>query len=224
VLLARGSQLSKPMNLDNYYSARTLVTYGVPVKVLKSNLNFSGGVNYQHAPGLINNITNYSNSYSLNGGLILSSNISEKIDFSLGYTPNYTIVENTIQKSSNNNYYIGVANAKINVMPWKGLVLNTEATYSSYVGLSSTFNQQFILWNAAVGYKFLKNNAAEIRLSVFDILSQNNSIARNITETYVEDVQTKILRQYFMLTFTYNFKKFGGNKAADDKKKKEDGN
>jgi hypothetical protein len=219
VLLARGSQLSKPMNLDNYYSARTMFTYGFPVKVLKSNLNLTASVNYQHSPGLINSIVNYSNSYSLNGGLILSSNISEKVDFSVGYTPNYTIVENTIQKSSNNNYYIGVANAKVNVMPWKGLVLNTEATYSSYVGLSSAFNQQFILWNAAVGYKFLKNNAAEVRLSVFDILSQNNSIARNITETYVEDVQTKILRQYFLLTFTYNFKKFGSKEKKPEEEK-----
>lgn len=212
VLLARGSQLSKPVNLQDYYSASTMLTYGIPVKKIKCNLNFTGGLNFQHSPALINNVINFSNSYSINGGLIVSSNISEKIDFTLGYTPNYTIVENTIQSSANNNYYIGVANAKINVMPWKGLVLNTEATYSSYLGLSSSFNQEFLLWNAAVGYKFLKNNAAEIRLSVFDILSQNNSIARNITETYVEDVQTKILQQYFMLTFTYNFKKFGSGK------------
>ncbi|MCD6067692.1 MAG: TonB-dependent receptor [Bacteroidetes bacterium] len=223
VLLARGSQLSKPMNLDNYYSSRALVTFGFPVKFIKSNLNMSAGVNYQHSPGLINSVTNYSNSYSINGGLIVSSNISEKVDFTLGYTPNYTIVENTIQKSSNNNYYIGMASAKINVMPWKGLVLNTEATHSSYVGLSSSFNQEFLLWNAAVGYKFLKNNAAELRLSVFDILSQNNSIARNITENYVEDVQTKILKQYFMLTFTYNFKKFGSKEKAGDNTKDETG-
>jgi hypothetical protein len=64
------------------------------------------------------------------------------------------------------------------------------------------------LWNAAIAYKLLKNNAAEIRLSCFDILKQNRSIARTITETYVEDNKTKVLTQYFMLTFTYNLRKF----------------
>ncbi|HEY1039402.1 MAG TPA: outer membrane beta-barrel protein [Bacteroidia bacterium] len=221
VILARGSQLSKPVNLPEYYSARSMFTYGFPVKWLKSNLNVTAGFNYINAPGLLNNKVNYSTTYNTSAGLVLSSNISEKVDFTLSYTPNYSIVENTLQKKSNNNYYVGVASAKINVMPWKGLVLNTEATHSNYVGLTSTFNQSFLLWNAAVGYKFLKSKAAEVRLSVFDILSQNNSIARNITETYVEDVQTKILKQYFMLTFTYNFKKFGSgkeNKPADPAK------
>jgi len=78
--------------------------------------------------------------------------------------------------------------------------------------LTGALNQNITLWNAAVGYKFLKNNAAELRLSVFDILSQNTSITRNVTETYIEDVQTKILQQYYMLTFTYNFKVFGEKK------------
>lgn len=217
VVLSRGSQLSKPVNLQNYYSAKSLVTYGFPVKRIKCNMNLTAGFNYQNSPGLINNMVNYATNYNMNAGLVLSSNISEKIDFTVSYIPNYTIVENTLQKSANNNYYIGMASAKVNVMPWKGLVLSSEATHSNYVGLSSTFNQSFLLWNAGVGYKFLKNKAAELRLSVFDILSQNNSVARNITETYVEDVQTKILKQYFMLTFTYNFKKFGGGNGKDTK-------
>ena len=217
VVLSRGSQLSKPVNLQNYYSARSLLTYGFPVKKIKCNMNLTSGFSYQNSPGLINSTINYATNYNINAGVVLSSNISEKIDFTVSYIPNYTIVENTIQKSANNNYYIGLASAKVNLMPWKGLVLSTEATHSNYVGLSSTFNQSFLLWNAGIGYKFLKNKSVELRLTVFDILSQNNSVARNITETYVEDVQTKILKQYFMLTFTYNFKKFVNGNGKDTK-------
>jgi hypothetical protein len=64
------------------------------------------------------------------------------------------------------------------------------------------------LWNAGLGYKFLKNQQGEIRLSVFDILGQNQSITRNVTELYIEDTQTNLLQRYFMLTFTYNIKMF----------------
>ena len=60
----------------------------------------------------------------------------------------------------------------------------------------------------AIGYKFLKEKQADLRLSVFDIMKQNNSIGRNTTETYYEDVQNNILQRYYMLTFTYNLKYF----------------
>jgi hypothetical protein len=61
----------------------------------------------------------------------------------------------------------------------------------------------------AIAKKILKGQKGEIRLSVFDLLDQNQSISRNVTETYFEDVTTKVLKQYFMLTFTYNLKNFG---------------
>ena len=34
------------------------------------------------------------------------------------------------------------------------------------------------------------------------------SIVRNVTENYIQDVQTKVLRRYVLLTFTYNLKNF----------------
>jgi len=61
----------------------------------------------------------------------------------------------------------------------------------------------------AIAKKILKDQKGEIRLSVFDLLDQNQSISRNVTETYFEDVTTMVLKQYFMLTFTYNLKNFG---------------
>jgi uncharacterized protein (DUF2147 family) len=88
--------------------------------------------------------------------------------------------------------------------------VSTEATHQYYSGLSAGFNQSFVIWNGALAYKFLKDNRAEIRASVNDILGQNKSISRNVTETYIEDIQTTVLQRYFMLTFTYNIKSFPG--------------
>ena len=53
-----------------------------------------------------------------------------------------------------------------------------------------------------------------MKLSVFDLLKQNQSISRNVTGAYIEDIQSQVLQQYFMLTFTYNVKNFGTAKAA----------
>ena len=60
-----------------------------------------------------------------------------------------------------------------------------------------------------MGKKFLKKKAGELKLSVFDLLKQNQSITRTVTGAYIEDVQSQVLQQYFMLTFTYSLKNFG---------------
>ena len=57
--------------------------------------------------------------------------------------------------------------------------------------------------------KFLKAQKGELKLTVFDLLKQNQSIVRNVTGEYIEDVRNEVLRQYFMLTFTYNLRNFG---------------
>lgn len=208
VFLAKGSQLSRPVNLDNYYNLRFFFNYSFPIKKLKSNLNINAGCNYNNVPALINDKKNYSNTTAPSLGLVLSSNISEKVDFTLSSNSAYNDVKNTIQPDLNSAYLQQNSKAKLNINPSGGFVFSVEYNNQYYSGLSDTYNQSISLLNASVGYKFMKDKRADLRLFVFDILGQNNSIQRNITETYIEDSQTTILQRYFMLTFTYNIKKY----------------
>jgi uncharacterized membrane protein YgcG len=222
VFLKPGSQLTKPVNMNGYWNARSFVTYGVPITKIKCNLNLNTGFTYNRIPDLINNQTNLANNYNFSEGLVLGSNISDKFDFSIAYTGNYSIVKNTLQKQSDNNYFNHTASARVNLMPWKGLVINTTVSQTLYAGLAQNFNQNYTLWTGAIGYKFLKDQSLDIRLSVFDILKQNNSISRNVTETYIEDSHTQVLTQYYMLTVTYNIKKFKGMSAPAETPKSDD--
>ncbi|MES2691277.1 MAG: TonB-dependent receptor [Bacteroidota bacterium] len=206
ITLAAGSQLSRPVNLDGYFSMRSFNNYSFPLARLKSNLSINAGGAYTRTPGIVNDRLNYSNSYNAGLGLTLSSNISEKVDFTISSNTTYNNISNTLQSSLNSNYYNQNTRFKIQVMPWKGLVLQSDVSHQFNSGLSKSFNQNYVLWNAAMGYKFLKNKAAEFRLTIFDILKQNNSITRNTTETYYEDVRTNVLQQYVMLSFSYNIR------------------
>jgi hypothetical protein len=217
ILLQRGAQLSSPVNLNDNYAVRSMITYSLPVTKIKCNVSINGGVNFLHSPALINQTINYSTTLNYNAGIVVSSNISEKIDFTVSYNSNYNDVKNSIQQTMNNNYYIGLTAVKLNIMPWKGLVLGSDFTHYLFKGLSGQFNQDIPLWGGNIGYKFLKNREAEFKLSVFDLLSRNNSITRNVTENYVEDLQNSVLRKYVLLTFTYNIKKFGTNNQKKDK-------
>jgi hypothetical protein len=213
IRLRSGSQLSRPVNTNGWWNVSSLLTYSLPVKWLKSTANIQGGLNYQLTPGIINGLRNETNNYGYSGGIVLASNISEKIDFSAGYNAAYSIVENSLQPQLNNNYLIQTASFKGNWLPWRGLVITSEAAYSNYSGLEAAFNQEFVLWNVGLGYKFLKRRAGELKLSAYDILNQNTSISRTVTETYVEDNSVRVLNRYFLLTFTYTFRKFNNMKA-----------
>jgi hypothetical protein len=213
ITLHPGSQISKPVNLNGYINARSFFTFGLPVKFLKSNLNWNAGISYAKQPGMINNVENISNSYNYNLGAVLSSNISEYIDFNLSYAANINTVKNTIQPSLNNNYFSQSIGINANLLTKKGFFFQNDLSNESYKGLSDGFNQNYWLWNMAIGQKFLKNQMGELKLSVFDLLKQNKSITRDVTETYVQDQTNQVLQQYFMLTFTYKLKTFGKGKA-----------
>jgi hypothetical protein len=208
IALINGTQLVRPVNLNGYFNLRSFIIYGVPLNKLKCNLNFNISANYTRTPGLINNKTNYANAPTAGLGVILSSNISKDIDFSIGSNSTINYIQNTLQKQLNSNYFDQSTQVKVNWVIWKGLLLNTDVSYQYYNGLSQNFNQKYFLWNGAIAYKFLKDQNAEIRFSVFDMLNQNKSVQRNITDTYIEDTQTNVLQRYFMLIFTYNLKTY----------------
>lgn len=208
ITLKAGSQLSRPVNLDGQYSVRGFMSYGFPVKAIKLNINTNLTANFSRTPGLINNALNYSDSQKYAFGLVVSSNISPNVDFTVSSNSNVSFVQNTISNSLNNNYFNQNVKVRLNIIFWKGIVFNTDATYYSNSGLSSSFNQSYTLWNMAVAKKLFEKQQGEIRLSVFDLLKLNTSIQRNVTTTYIEDDQSNVLQQFFMLTFSYNLKKY----------------
>ncbi len=212
VLLSKGSQLTKPINMDGYFNVRSFVNYSFPVTKIKSKLNFNCGAFYSETPTTINQRINFAQSSNANAGASIVSNISVKLDFTLAYNIGIGMVTNSMQRQLNSRFINQTTKFKIQANPWKGLILVTDLSYQNNKGLSTQYNINYLLWNAALGYKFLKDKQADIRLSVFDVMNQNTNLVRNITETYYEDIQTNSLQRYFMVTFTYNLKYYKNTK------------
>jgi hypothetical protein len=210
IILGRGARLISPDNIGTSWNLRTFVNRSMPVDLISSNLNLNGGVTFRRTPSYIDESMNISDTFSFNAGSVISSNINENIDFRASYRANYNIVDNSINPLIDNNYYSGRASGNFNVMPWRGLVLSSDVNYRHYAGLGNDFNQNMMYWNGSIGYKFLENRAAELRMHVFDILAQNNNIDRAITEDYIEDFRTNVLTRFVMMSFSYNFRSFSG--------------
>ncbi|HUL43612.1 MAG TPA: TonB-dependent receptor [Bacteroidota bacterium] len=206
--LPSGTQLLQPVNLSGYESFNSFLTYGLPVGFLGSNLNLNTGLSYSRTPGLINDVLNTSGTTTFTQGFVLGSNISQAVDFTLSYTYSLNYVRNTMQPQLNTNYFQHTAELKFNLIVWEGIVLRNDLSHQLYAGYGSQFNQQYLLWNLALGKKFLQAQNLEVTLNAFDIFNQNNKIIRNITAAYIEDVQPQVLTRYGILTVTYTLKNF----------------
>ncbi|TFV94249.1 TonB-dependent receptor [Algoriphagus kandeliae] len=216
IILEPGSQLFSPVNLDGYWDLRSWFGYGMPVGFIKSNLNINGGLGYTKRPTLVNNENGFNNSRRISTGISLSSNISDQIDFNIWTRFSFNQVENTLNPNLNNKFFNQRARVNFNWIIWEGFVYRLDLNHQVNSGLSAGFDTNFTLVNMSLGKKIFANQRGEISLNVYDLFRQNNNIRRNITDTFIEDVQTNVLQRYFMLTFSYNIRRFSKGMDMDD--------
>ncbi|MCH7398843.1 outer membrane beta-barrel protein [Belliella sp. DSM 107340] len=209
VLLRPGGQLSRPENLSGQFNTRVFMTYGAPIKAIKSQFNMNTSAAFTRTPGIINGQRNQNDNIDLSQGLTLTSNISKDLDFTLSTTGTYTIVNSSLQNNLNNNYYIQNSNIRLYYSPNNGkLFVSNVVNNALYKGLSAGLDQQVWLWNIEAGYRFLKDNKGEFKVTVFDLLGQNNAISRTINDISITDTFTRVLTRYALFSFTYNIGSF----------------
>lgn len=208
VLLPAGAQLTLPMNLDGYLSARALASYGLPVLPIRSNLNLSLGGSMERLPGMVNGVRSFTLNNNANLGVVLGSNISKSVDFTIGYTANFNSTVSDLRPSANNAYYQGQLTGSLILNGLGGWVLENRVDYEHSNGLGAEYDRDALVWNAAIGRKFLKNDALELRISAYDILGRNVSVTRDVTDTYILNTATNMLQRYFMLSLRYNLRMF----------------
>ncbi|WP_282037092.1 TonB-dependent receptor [Saccharicrinis aurantiacus] len=208
ITLPQGSQLITPENMDNYWNVRLMSSYGVPINPIKTNLNMSLGYRYTHTPGIYNDEEIYSDDNTFTAGVTLASNISENVDFTISSNSSYNLANSSLQSEQNNNYYNQNTTGELSLIFWKGFVFRASCSHQYYYWTDNAYKESFFILNGELGKKFLKNQAAEIKLTVYDALNQNQNITRNVTDAYIEDIRTNALQRYVMLSFTYRLRNF----------------
>ena len=213
VLLRTGGQITRPVNLSGRWNSRGAVNYGTSIPALKLQFNMNSSIAYNRTPGMINGRVSANENIDLGQGFTLTSNISKDLDFTLSTSGTYSLVKSSLQTNVNNNYYIQNSNLRFYFSPNDGkLFLANNVNHMLYSGLSEGMDQSVWLWNIEAGYRFLKNNKGELKLTIFDLLGQNNSISRTISDITITDTYTNVLTRYGLVSFTYII---GSSKKSD---------
>ena len=137
--------------------------------------------------------------------IIIGSNINKNIDFTASYSAAINNIFSSSDEATSNDYITLTASVKLGCMFFWGLTLRSTFNYVGYTGLD-TGTEDYCLWNLSLGKKFLKNNAAEIKLEAFDVLKQNRNFTHRLESNYCDYISSNVLEPYMMLSLTYTIR------------------
>jgi len=206
ITLARGTQLTRPVNLDVSWNANLFAAYSRPAKWLKSIVTVNAGGSFNQTPTQLNTGINRNRTTTVRFGSTIASNISTNLDFTVSYQGNYNMSRNTLTANTTGDYYAHNLGLRLNAVAKNGIVARQEVSNVFQNNQSQVFGQNQVLWNTSFGKKFQKDDKGELRFTVTDVLHQDRSVGRSITETYVQDSRDLALGTFMQLVYTYTFR------------------
>ena len=85
----------------------------------------------------------------------------------------------------------------------KHFIFDAMYQYRYNPQIPAGFPKSANILNLATTYMFLKQDRAQFKLSVYDLLNQNTSVYRYASNNAIYSGENQILRRYFLLTFMY---------------------
>jgi hypothetical protein len=206
-------QRSRPVNIDGVWqlsgSLRVMKDYKFNTK---NQFSFGASVwaSYNKTQVLLNNQQSYASILGIDPSVEVRMNLDNKIEFNQTLWLNSQRSYYTNRSFENRTIHYRVWKPELVIRTPKKLVWETSLEYRYNSNVAPGLRRDFTRINAAVTYLFLKNDRAQLKFSVYDLLNQNVSIYRYIRENIVEDMQTTVLNRYGLVTLTYNIRNFGG--------------
>lgn len=209
-----GKQFSQPVNVNGNFGMSGNLQYSYTLKerdvTLRMNLGSNGYFNRNNT--FTNQTPVTANAYSFSQSIGLNFTYKQLLSIMPSFNVRFNKTRysaESMQDAAFNTKTFSVS-AFWNQPKWLILENNLHYTYNSQI--APGFNKSVTMWSAAVNCLMFKKQQGILRLAVYDILRQNVGVSRSITQTYIEDRQSQVLQQYFLLSFIYNLRKFNGKK------------
>ena len=214
VVLGAGGQYVVPVNVDGAWSLRWNNSIGLPIKKWKLNVNLNNNLFYTSNFAMLNEEFLSGYNYGFSQRIGINSNINKNFVSGINYRLNMTFTNNPIAETSTYNIYSHTLGHTLAYEFLGRMVFGSDLLYIYNSGVLDGPSAKTILWNASLGAKILKRKNARIELKGFDIFNQAQNINRRVTDIAVTDVMSNTLTRYFMLSFRYDLRSFGGRDSS----------
>ncbi|MCK0130115.1 outer membrane beta-barrel protein [Flavobacteriaceae bacterium F08102] len=188
-----GMSYNRSIKIDTVQS----VTVGLNVgSNFGQSVNFSNGIKYN------------ANNVSLSPGVTLYYNIKEFLIVNSSYKFNLNRNKINLEDFEDREFFSHNLNMTTIVHVTNKLSFESDLNFNYNPEVAPGFQKASWAWNGSVSYRVLKDKGA-ISLKAFDILNQRTNARRIATENYIQDSESTMLQQYFMLGFRWNFNTLG---------------
>lgn len=202
---------SYPVNVNGNWNARATVRYQKRIK-RRFSVTARTGASFSQNVSLINEEQQEMPERSTTHNTTLNANLR------LGYQPQWGGFDLTgdwrFRHSTNllretgdytRDYRLGV-NAYADLPG--GIQLRSDVDYSFRNGTNITPGEDDqVVWNASLSWRFLKQKKAELSFYWADILSQKKNFTRSVSSSGLSERHTQQIGSWFMLSFKYRFNK-----------------
>lgn len=202
---------SYPVNVNGNWNARATVRYQKRIK-RRFSVAARTGASFSQNVSLINEGQQEMPERSTTHNTTLNANLR------LGYQPRWGGFDLTgdwrFRHSTNflrqtgdytRDYRLGV-NAYADLPG--GIQLRSDVDYSFRNGTNITPGEDDqVVWNASLSWRFLKQKKAELSFYWADILSQKKNFTRSVSSSGLSERHTQQIGSWFMLSFKYRFNK-----------------
>ena len=202
---------SYPVNVNGNWNARATVRYQKRIK-RRFSVTARTGASFSQNVSLINEGQQEMPERSTTHNTTLNANLR------FGYQPQWGGFDLTgdwrFRHSTNllretgdytRDYRLGV-NAYADLPG--GIQLRSDVDYSFRNGTNITPGEDDqVVWNASLSWRFLKQKKAELSFYWADILSQKKNFTRRVSSSGLSERHTQQIGSWFMLSFKYRFNK-----------------
>ena len=191
---------SKEVKMDSLRKVRfSIGTYGN----LNRNINFNNDVQYA------------SNVRSITPRASIMFTWKDILEITPTYFVTFTKNTYDIDSFDDQNFSFHDLNINSALFLPKKFEWRNDITFSYNPNIGPGFQKSAWFWNSTLAYSVLKDQGT-VTLKVYDLLNQNNNARRTATQNFIQDSQSTVLEQYFMLSFSWKFNSLGKKGEIDD--------
>ncbi len=232
---ATGFRISKLMNVNGQWSMNGNINFNMPLDSMQrwnfstvSSCSYNENTNFNSTP-LTNkklrklNITslqdiafedidalkdsariNHTSSVRLHQSLGLRFR-NKGFSWRIGGDISYYKIRNSVKNGLSRETFDYTVSANFQAELPLNMQVSTTANFNSRHGYSSSIQKNICVWNAQLSKRLFKHNAGVLSFQIFDILHQRTNIVRTINALSISDTKQLMLKNYFLLSFQYNF-------------------
>jgi hypothetical protein len=207
-----GRTISQSINVNGNNDLTFRIGGGLPIYKRILSINPRIDIDYSTSNSLINNQKNTLTNKNISGVLELKFQ-KDSLEFSIGVDQSYFRPSNSLGSINSFPYSNSIYSADFSWKTKFKFKLQTDVNYTLNNQRAAGYNINIFVWNMSISRNFMETENLVLSLVANDILNQNISAERTVSNNVITDNRTKIISRYFLLKMVY---KFNNNKTREE--------